>query len=103
MATEPPSDPQRPEAPEPGNAIFWLLLGLAPIPILLVTMQYPSRALGPVVVTGCAACNLIGALGCLRGIRELGARVFLALLLGGAFFVLSWIVVLYQACSHMNL
>jgi hypothetical protein len=102
--------------PDPGGednrAVFitiWLLVGLAPIPILLAAV--PANGGRPAwswvdpmaLFLFCATCNLVGGIGCLRYLRDPAARIFLGVLLGAFFFLLSWGIVVFQACSHMNI
>jgi MFS family permease len=86
----------------PAPAFLWLLVGLAPIPILLamVSSRTPRPAWGMSVFFLCVACNLLGGLGCLRGIKNIAVRIILGLFLGAFFFVLSCVVAIFQACSH---
>jgi hypothetical protein len=88
----------------PAFAFLWLLVGLAPIPILLVFASsqkpspHPDLAIAVLIV--CALCNLCGALGCLCGIKNVAARVILGIFLGIFLFLLSWLVALLEMCSH---
>jgi hypothetical protein len=81
-------------------AFLWLLVGLAPIPILLVFASsqppktHPDLAIAVLIV--CALCNLCGAFGCLGGIKNVAVRVILGIFL----FLLSWLVALLEMCSH---
>jgi hypothetical protein len=85
----------------PAFAFLWLLVGLAPIPILLVfaSSQKPP-ALAIIVLIVCALCNLCGALGCLGGIKNVAVRIILGIFLGIFLFLLSWLVALLEMCSH---
>jgi len=87
----------------PIAALIWLVVGLAPIPILLVTVTsneiYPS-GFGPIVLVVCALCNLVGGLGCLGAIKNTAVRIILGIFLAIIFFLLSWIIAIFQACSH---
>ena len=47
----------------------------------------------------CALCNLLGGLGCLGGIKNIVVRIILGIFLGIFFFLLSWIVAAFHACS----
>lgn len=86
----------------PAFAFVWLLVGLAPIPILLVFVSSnpPNRSWAPVVLIVCAVCNLYGGLGCLGRIKNVAVRVILGIFLGIFFFLLSWLVAAFEACSH---
>jgi hypothetical protein len=89
----------------PASTMLWLTVGLAPIPILLVFVsgnsgRAPDPALALVVVLVCGACNLGGGLGCLGRINNIGVRVVLGLFLGIFFFLLSWVIAAYEACSR---
>ena len=98
--------------PEPNNskdkgglAMLWVLVGLLPIPILFVATdsRAPHPGFFPAGLVLCVLCNLAGGIGCLQSVKHPVARVFFGLLLSGVFFVLSCIVALFQACSHMNI
>jgi hypothetical protein len=86
----------------PGLAMMWLLVGLVPIPVLLVLVSQnpPNRSWAPVVFIVCAICNLCGGLGCLGGIKNVAVRILLGIFLGVFFFLLSWLVAAFEACSH---
>ena len=94
-----------PNKRNPAFAILWLLIGLAPIPILLSLMAFPSprRSSFGYVFVFCTFCNLAGGFGCVAGIKDVGARIGLGILLAIFFFLLSWGIVLFQACSHMSI
>jgi len=94
-------DPDRKES-NPAFTLFWLLIGLAPIPILLamVSARTSHPKWGEIVFLLCTACNLCGGIGCLAGIKNTALRIILGLFLAAFFFVLSWIVAIFQACSH---
>ena len=99
------SDETDPKKKENDAAVtfIWLIVGLAPT-LILLAMVSAKRPEGFVpVLFICAACNLLGGLGCTRRIKDGIVRVFLGLLLAGFFFILSWVVALFQACSHMNI
>jgi hypothetical protein len=88
----------------PAFAFLWLLIGLAPIPVLLVfastqrPQPYPDLAVAVLII--CALCNLCGAFGCLGGIKNVTVRVILGIFLGIFLFLLSWLVALLEMCSH---
>jgi hypothetical protein len=87
---------------DPAFAFLWLLVGLAPIPFLLAIISSKSgpTLLNPIVVfLVCALCNLVGGFGCVRSIKNGALRVILGLFLGAFFFVLSWGIAFFQACS----
>jgi len=50
----------------------------------------------------CATLNLLGGFGCVRGVKDGGLRFIFGIFLSGFFFVLSWGIALFQACSHMH-
>jgi hypothetical protein len=85
-------------------AFLWLLVGLVPIPILLVFASsqkpspHPDLAIAVLIV--CALCNLCGGLGCLGGIKNVAVRVIFGIFLGIFLFLLSWLVALLEMCSH---
>lgn len=82
---------------------LWLLVGLLPIPFLLVfTSSKASSNIGPVVFGGWIVCNLIGGLGCVSSIKNVAARIVVGLLVAFFLFVLSLIVVWLQACTRMR-
>jgi hypothetical protein len=98
---------QNPKEKDPAIAFMWLLVGLAPIVILLSVLS-PSGArptwINPAyLLIFCAMLNLLGGFGCVRGVKDGGLRLLFGILLAGFFFVLSWGIVLFQACSHMNI
>ena len=86
-------------------AFLWLLVGLVPIPLLLIAVTPnggPNRALGSALLIICPICCLCGGIGCLGGIKSIPVRIILGLLLAVFFFGLAAMVALFQACSHMN-
>jgi hypothetical protein len=87
---------------DPVATFFWLLVGLAPIPILLstVTLNWLPEEFGLLAILGCALCNLIGGFGCFGSIKNGAVRVILGLFLAAIFFVLSWGITLFIGCSH---
>jgi hypothetical protein len=101
MSDEPNPNPNE---KNPLITLLWLAVGLAPVFILLsiTSSPGPRPSLGLVLIV-CAICNLLGGIGCLRSIKDVGKRVGLGILLAGFFFALSWGIVLFQACSHMNI
>jgi hypothetical protein len=103
MAGSPTQDSLR---SSPEHAFLWLLVGLAPIPMLLMLLPADgsgSPAIHPVVLLlGCVACNLSGGIGCLSNLKNVAVRIILGFLLAGFFFLLALAVVLFQACSHMH-
>ena len=86
----------------PAFGFLWLLVGLAPIPILLVAVSSnpPHSNLGIALLIICPLCNLCGGIGCLGGIKNVAVRIILGLFLAAFFFCLSVLVALLQACSH---
>lgn len=99
-------NPSDPNANRKGSVpgVVWLLVGLAPIPILLAlgsAQPRPHRGAGYIIIL-CVFCNLAGGIGCLTGVKDGVVRAFAGLLLGGFFFLLTLGVALFQACSHMN-
>ena len=86
----------------PVPAFLWLLVGLAPIPILLavISSRRSNSTWGATVLIACALCNLLGGLGCLGGVKNIGVRIILGIFLAIVFFLLSWIIAAFQACSH---
>jgi preprotein translocase subunit SecG len=103
------------EQPEPNrkddrseHAFLWVLLGLAPILMVLVMMSYvkggtaEAHTLYPIMLILVPACNLAGGIGCLRGIEDAALRIILGILLGAFFFVLTVVVAVFQACSQSN-
>ena len=94
-------DPNRKEH-NPAFIFVWLLIGLAPIPILLamVSSRTPQPAWAISIFLFCVACNLCGGIGCLAGIKNTALRIILGFFLAAFFFVLSWIIAIFQACSH---
>jgi hypothetical protein len=87
-------------------AILWLPVGLVPIPVLLVMFSLnskPSSWAVVVVLVACVACHLLGGFGCVGGIKNTAVRIILGIFLALFFFLLTAVVVLFQACSHMNI
>ncbi len=84
----------------------WAVVGLLPIPVLL-SLIGPDRRIAPVVVQALVIlvplCNLAGAIGCTGAVKNLALRIVLSIVLGAVFFVLTCIVVLFQACSRTNI
>jgi len=96
------ADPPKNE-PDPGRRFLWLLVGLAPILIVLITLSSPgphSSAAGAALLIICPLCNLLGAFGCLGGIKDPGVRIILGIFLAGFFFCLTAVVAVFQACSQ---
>ena len=84
--------------------LIWLAVGLAPIPILLSLASASAHfqeSAGLALFFLCIVCNLIGAFGCVRNVKDPLFRNTLGLFLAGCFFVLSVIVAVFEACSHM--
>lgn len=100
----PASEPVK-KAYDPAFSFIWLIVGLVPIPMLLVFVSAnpPNRSWGPVVLVLCAICNLCGGLGCLGRLKNAGVRIVLGIFLGIFLFLLSWLIAAFQACSHMNI
>ncbi|HXC34908.1 MAG TPA: hypothetical protein VNV43_03485 [Candidatus Acidoferrales bacterium] len=90
----------------PAIAFLWLMVGLAPTVILLAFVSSsdpPPKWVNPVfVLLFCALCNLAGGIGCVRNIKDGLLRSILGLFLAFCFFVLSIVIALFQACSHMQ-
>ena len=91
--------PQRSE-----YTILWLLVGLAPIPIFLISIPLIKNTTTiPVIIFGiCALCSLVGGVGCVGGIKNIGLRVLAGLFLALFFLLLSWTVAAFQACSGIK-
>lgn len=85
--------------------ILWLLVGLAPIPIFLISIPLIKNTTTiPVIIFGiCALCSLVGGVGCVGGIKRMGVRVITGLFLAGFFLLLSWVVAAFQACSNTHM
>ena len=86
---------------DPTVAIFWLFVGIAPIPLVLIlaSSNPPNLALGPLLFI-VPICNLCGGIGCLGGIKNVATRIILGIFLAAFFFCLTVIVAVFQACSH---
>jgi hypothetical protein len=84
---------------------MWLMVGLAPILILLLAVSGNGLSPGDLMslLVLCVVCNLIGGFGCARNVKDWVARIALGLVLAGCFFVLSVIVAVFEACSHMQM
>jgi hypothetical protein len=95
-----------PNGKNPLIAFLWLLVGLAPILILLVTTSLsapPYHTWAGAIILVCVLCNLFGGIGCVRNVKDGALRLFLGIILAGFSFLLSLAVVVFQACSHMNI
>jgi|ERR1017187_7260726 hypothetical protein len=96
-----------PRNTSPKFGFIWLLVGLAPIPILLSALpaDRARRAwVNPVfLLILCATCNRVGGIGSLSSLKDAALRIILGILLAGFFSALSWGIVLFQACSHMHI
>lgn len=103
MENEPDPD-NKPK--DPGMAMIWLMVGLAPIVILLsITTpdgSWPAWVNTSVLIIFCALLNLLGGFGSVRGVKDSGTRFALGLLVAFLLFALSWGVAIFQACSHMH-
>ena len=86
----------------PSFTIIWLLVGLLPIPVLLAfaASSQVDHTVFPVVLIICAICNLCGGIGCLGRIKDAVVRAILGTCLGIFFFLLSWLIAAFEACSH---
>ena len=88
----------------PVPTFLWLLVGLAPIPMFLAVLSprssNPNLALFSFAF--CVICSLLAGLGCLQGVKNIAVRIIFGILLGACFFVLSCVVAIFQACSHMG-
>ena len=86
----------------PMFAVMWLLIGLAPIPVMLIfaSSNTPKSSLFPAILVIGAVCNLCGGLGCLAQIKNSGTRIILGIFLGIFFLLFSWLVAVFVACSH---
>jgi hypothetical protein len=95
------------KADKAAGTFLWLLVGLAPIGIWLIVLTsrpaQRSSTLGSILFFGCVACNLLGGFGCVRNVKDVLVRIILGLFLTVFFFVLSLVIPLFQACSHMNI
>lgn len=87
--------------------LIWLIVGLAPIPILLLAVSAAGASQGATggvsLLILCVICNLLGGFGCARNVKDSVSRIFLGLSLSGCFFVLCVIVAVFQACAHMQI
>ena len=88
----------------PASAFLWLLVGLAPVPILLavVSSRTPQPSLVIPLLIICPLCNLCGGIGCLGGIQNVAVRIILGLFLAVFFLGLSLFIAVFEACSHMG-
>jgi hypothetical protein len=86
----------------PSHAFLWVLVGLAPIPLLLmlVSTNRPDPTLVSALLIISPICCLCGGIGCLGGIKSIPVRIILGLFLAVFFFGLAAMVALFQACSH---
>ena len=83
-------------------AVMWLLVGLAPIPVMLIfaSSSTPKSSLFPAILVTGAICSLCGGLGCVAQIKNSGARIILGIFLGIFFLLFSWLAAVFVACSH---
>jgi len=104
------SDELNPHRKKPNLAFIfiWLLVGVAPIPMVLIMISSakPGSALAqslfPIALLVVPVCNLLGGIGCLGGIKNVFVRVVLGVLLASFFFALTVIVAVFQACSQSS-
>ena len=103
MSDEPNPNPKK---HNPAFIFVWLLVGLAPIPMVLIMISAVkpgsamSQSLFPIALVLVPACNLVGGIGCLGGIKNIAVRIILGILLAAFFFALTAIVAIFQACSQ---
>ncbi len=91
---------------KPDFIFAWLLIGLAPIPMVLILISVVkhdnalAQSLVPIAMIVVPACNLVGGIGCLGRMKNVAARIVLGVLLAAFFFALTVIVAVFQACSQ---
>jgi ABC-type nitrate/sulfonate/bicarbonate transport system permease component len=84
---------------------LWLIVAFAPVTLWMLAVDRgretpglvePAFALMPVI-------SLIAALGLLRGIKDTSRRIVLGLFLGGAIFVVNFLIGVVIGCSRSHL
>ena len=100
------TDPDHPPK-DPLIAMIWLIVGLAPVAILLSIItpngSPPSWVNPAYLILFCGLLNLLGGFGSVRGIKDAGSRFATGLLVAFLLFAVSWGVAIFQACSRMNI
>jgi FtsH-binding integral membrane protein len=102
------NEPNNP-APKFNNTaitFIWLIVGLLPIPILILVTSVigVSQGIdGIFLLFLCVTCNLLGGFGCARNLKNQAARITLALFLAGCFFVSTVIIPLLVGFSHIQM
>jgi len=97
---QPPPDPRETETP--GVTIIWLLVAFVPSFLAIPRIRNPSSFVGEWLWLLGGGCCVLSAFGVLRGVKSLGMRIFLGLLLAGFFFVLNIFIVILIGCSGMG-
>jgi FtsH-binding integral membrane protein len=100
-----------PNNPNPKNksaaiTLIWLMVGLAPVPILVLVTSVigVSQGLdGIFLLFLCVTCNLLGGFGCARNLKNQAARIALGLFLAGCFFVATVIIPILVGFSHIQM
>ncbi len=79
---------------------LWLLLGLAPVPILMLYFSVKTgHQWDPFILVLCALGSFSGAMGSVRGVRNAGTRAILGLFLAGFLILLSWAAAAPLGCG----
>lgn len=100
-----PNNPN-PKLTSKAITFIWLIVGLLPVPILILVTSVigVSQGIdGIFLLFLCVTCNLLGGFGCARNLKNQAARIALALFLAGCFFVSTVIIPLLVGFSHIQM
>jgi hypothetical protein len=99
-----PPDPAKEKKSDPAWSFLWLVVGLAPIPILLGVVSshagYGNTRWDAPLFIICGICSLVGGLGCVGFIKNIAVRIIVGLFLAVGFLLLSWLIAAFAACSQ---
>lgn len=95
---------QQGEGKKPFLKLIWLLCAFIPslVAIPCLGIKNMPQWLGLSLLMVNAGCSLFAGIGLLSGIKDPAIRVILGVLLGGFFFVLNVIIVIFIGCSGMG-
>jgi len=87
-----------------GLKILWLFLAFIPslVTILGFETRTPREGFGMFALILGITCSLLAGIGLLNGMKDRVVRVVLGIALGGVFFLLNFIIVLFVGCSQMK-
>jgi len=100
--TNPPQKPD--DENNSGLKFLWLFCAFVPslVAISFMGMKNPPQWFGVFALFLDAACSLLAGVGLLSGMKDQVVRVILGVFLGGVFFVLNVIIVVFVGCSGMG-